>query len=235
MCYLCNLPLVLKVGARSSPLSQAQTKEVLLAVQQYNPDVQFDMVYLKTIGDIDEKTSLRTLDKTDFFTKEIDEALMKGDCRFGIHSAKDLPDPLPKGLELICLTKGVDSADALVMREGESLSTLRFGAVIATSSVRREEAAKLLREDLTFIDLRGTIGQRLAKLDNGEADGVIVAEAALIRLGLTHLNRVFLPGNTAPGQGHLAIVAREGDLEMKKLFSRLDTRISKVGNDDTFT
>lgn len=224
MCYLCNLPLVLKVGARSSPLSQAQTKEVLLAIQQVQPDVQFEMVYLTTVGDKDQKTSLRTLDKTDFFTKEIDEALLRGECRIGIHSAKDLPDPLAKGLELICLTKGVDPADALVMREGESLSTLRPGAVVATSSYRREEAAKKLREDLTFIDLRGTIGQRLAKLDHGEADGVIVAEAALIRLGLTHLNRVFLPGETTPGQGQLAIVAREGDHEMKKLFSRLDVR-----------
>lgn len=228
MCYLCNLPFVVKVGARSSPLSQAQTKEVLKALQKVNPDVQFEMTYIKTIGDIDQATSLRTLNKTDFFTKEIDEALLKGQCRIGIHSAKDLPDPLSKGLELICLTKGVNSADALVMREGESLSSLKPGAVVATSSVRREEAAKMLRADLTFIDLRGTIGQRLTKLESGEADGVIVAEAALIRLGLTHLNRVYLPGETTPGQGQLAIVAREGDQEMKKLFSPLDVRILKT-------
>ncbi len=225
MCYLCNLPFVLKVGARSSPLSKAQAREVLVELQKYKPDVQFEMVLMQTTGDLDQKTSLRSLNKTDFFTKEIDEALLKGHCRIGIHSAKDLPNLIPKGLALICLTKGVNPTDALVMREGETLSTLRPGAVIATSSHRREEAAKMLRNDLTFIDLRGTIGQRLTKLETGEADGVIVAEAALIRLGLTHLNRIFLPGDTTPGQGKLAVIAREDDAEMKKLFACINTGV----------
>jgi hydroxymethylbilane synthase len=154
--------------------------------------------------------------------------LLKGECRLGIHSAKDLPFPLPSGLAVICLTKGIDSSDSLVLRPGETLEGLPKGAVIATSSVRREQTVLQLRQDLSFIDLRGTIGQRLAKLDQGEADGVVVAEAALIRLGLTHLNRIRLPGETVEGQGQLAIVARAEDEEMSSLFACMDVRQASV-------
>lgn len=217
-------PFFVQVGARSSPLSRAQVVEVLLKLQQHHAQVQFDVQYLLSTGDHDQKTSLRALDRTDFFTKEIDELVLNGKCRVGVHSAKDLPFPLPKGLALICLTQGVDSSDSLVLRKGESLETLRPGAVIATSSVRREQTVSQLRNDLSFCDLRGTIEKRLAKLDSGEADGVVVAEAALIRLGLTHLNRIRLPGTTVEGQGKLAIIAREKDHEMQELFACLDSR-----------
>lgn len=213
------------VGARSSPLSQVQVKEVLEELKRHHPDVEFTVKYTSTVGDRDLNTSLRTLGKTDFFTKEIDQMLLQGECRIGIHSAKDLPDPLPKGLKLICLTNGVDSSDSLVMREGETIESLPDGAIIATSSVRREELVSRLRMNLTFKDIRGTIGQRLSILERGEADGVVVAEAALIRLGLSHLNRVRLPGETVVGQGQLAVVAREGDTEMIDLFSPMN-----VGN-----
>lgn len=190
----CKSSQIIKAGARSSNLSRVQAQEVLTALQQHHPHIQFDMIWMATVGDRDQKTSLRTLNKTDFFTKEIDEAILKGECRIGIHSAKDLPDPIPPTLKRICLTKGLTSVDALVMKNGETLDSLPTGAIIATSSERREEAARELRSDLRFIDLRGTIEQRLMKLNAGEAHGVIVAEAALIRLNLTHLNRIFLPG-----------------------------------------
>jgi hydroxymethylbilane synthase len=222
-----NPSFVLKipVGARSSSLSRAQVKEVLQALKPYYPLVEFSVHYLMTIGDHDQASSLRSLDKTNFFTKEIDEGLLEGRFRLGIHSAKDLPAPLPRGLALICLTQGVDPADVLVLRSNETLESLPFQARIATSSIRREESVKQLRPDLTFCDLRGTIDQRLAKLDCKEADGVVVAEAALIRLELTHLNRIRLPGKTVEGQGQLAILAREEDKEMENLFSCLDSRL----------
>ncbi len=215
-----NIP----VGARSSLLSRAQVKEVVEALHMYHPAIHFDVHYFSTTGDQDLATSLRTLAKTNFFTKEIDEAVLAGQCRIGVHSAKDLPSPLPYGLELICLTKGVDPADVLVMRDGDTLATLPTQARIATSSMRREECVKLLRDDLAFCDLRGTIDKRLAKLESREADGVVVAEAALIRLGLTHLNRIRLPGTTTEGQGQLAILSRKDDHAMKTLFSCLDIR-----------
>ncbi|MCC5832021.1 MAG: hydroxymethylbilane synthase [Chlamydiales bacterium] len=204
--------LSIKVGARDSNLSRRQVEEV----QAEYAHLLFEPVYVKTVGDRDRTTSLRILDKTDFFTREIDEMLLRGECRIAIHSAKDLPEPLPKGLELIKLTKGVDPSDSLVMRKGERLSK---AFVIATSSVRREEMVRTLTEDLFFVDIRGTIEERLAKLESGEVDGVVIAEAALIRLGLTDLNRIRLPGETAPLQGQLAILARKGDREMHSLFN----------------
>jgi hydroxymethylbilane synthase len=218
------LKFPIQVGARSSPLSQVQIKEVLTELRKYVPEASFTPLFFSSTGDLDQKTSLRSLDKTDFFTKEIDEALLKGQCRIGIHSAKDLPSSLADGLALICLTRGLDSSDSLVLRDGATLASLPLNACIATSSLRREDAVKELRSDLTFKDLRGTIEKRLAKLETGEADGVVVAEAALIRLGLTHLNRIRLPGDTVEGQGQLAILAKVDDQEMKDLFSLLDSR-----------
>lgn len=212
------------VGARNSPLSQIQVQEVLEELRGYYPSINFNPVFLASTGDKDLKTSLRSLDKTDFFTREIDELLLNGRCRIGIHSAKDLPEPLPKGLVLAALTQGIDPADVLVLRPNESLHSLPSGAVIATSSERREQAVRQLRPDLQFVDLRGTIGQRLEKLDSGEADGVVVAEAALIRLGLTHLNRIVIPGETAPFQGQLAMIAREDDHAAISLFRCIDSR-----------
>lgn len=208
-------PLSIKVGARASNLSKCQLREVYEELKQYHPDVVFDPIYIQTVGDRDRATSLRNLDKTNFFTYEIDQMLLQGECRIAIHSAKDLPEPLPAGLELIALTRGVDPSDSLVMRAGESLLK---GSVVATSSNRREERVRLLEPEIVCVDIRGTIEERLALLERGEVDGVVIAEAALIRLQLTFLNRIGLPGESAPLQGRLAVVAREGDEEMRALF-----------------
>lgn len=213
------------VAARASKLSRAQFQEVANAL----PHISFTPVFVETSGDLDLKTSLRSLGKSDFFTKEVDALLLSGVCRIAIHSAKDLPDPLPKGLALIALTAGVDPADALVLREGEALETLPSGARIGTSCERREKSVLALRSDLQCVDIRGTIERRLELLDTGEVDGVVMAEAALIRLGLTHRNRMRLEGETAPLQGKLAIVAREEDLEMRQLFQA--RRVLYLGTD----
>jgi len=220
--------LIIRVAARRSPLSQVQTREVEQELQQHHPQVCFDPVYLESYGDHDRTTSLRSLDKTDFFTKEIDACVLGGDCRLAIHSAKDLPEPLPEGLCLVCLTRGQDSSDSLVLRQGVSLNDLPAGARIATSSLRREEAVCQLRSDLNFQDIRGTIEERLATLDRGDVDGVVIAEAALIRLDFTSRNRVRLPGETTPLQGQLAVVAREDDTAMKELFAPMTCPIPVI-------
>lgn len=209
------------VGARQSPLSQAQVKEIHSELRKHYPKVEFDVKLVATYGDKDKTTSLRTLDKTDFFTREVDALVLNGTCRIGIHSAKDLPEPLTEGLLLIALTLGVDSSDALVLRKQ---GDLKAGAIVATSSERREEAVRKLHAGIKFVDIRGTIGERLEKLSSGQVDGVVIAEAALIRLGLTHMNRISLPGPTVPHQGQLAITARADDREMHALFACLDTR-----------
>lgn len=187
----------MKIGARSSPLSRIQVAEI-----ERELGLTFDVVWVETTGDRDKVTSLRTLEKTDFFTRELDQMLLAGEIDAAVHSAKDLPDPLPKGLKVAYLSRGLDPRDALVIkREPVHL--------VATSSVRREEAVRILFPNCRFTDLRGTIHERL----EADVDGVVLAEAALIRLQLTHLRRLYLPGPTAPLQGKLAIVCRTGNYE----------------------
>ncbi|MFZ0565838.1 MAG: hydroxymethylbilane synthase [Chlamydiales bacterium] len=214
----------ISVAARNSALSKAQVKEVLNELTLFHPSLTFETIYVRTMGDQDKKKSLRLLDKTDFFTREIDQMQQNGLCRIAIHSAKDLPDPLPRGLVLAALTKGVDPSDSLVLEEKKTLATLPYGARIATSSDRREASVRKLRDDFHFVDIRGTIEERLAKLDNREIEGLVVAQAALIRLNLTHLNYITLPGQTAPLQGQLAVIARENDKEMLELFRCLNQK-----------
>ncbi len=205
----------IKIAARSSPLSRAQVKEI----ESLMPEITFVKHYIKTTGDLDRSTSLREMEKTDFFTRELDQWLLDKKCDICIHSAKDLPDPLPKGLAIFALTKGVDSSDSLVFKK-----TLPDRPLIATSSIRREEQTRQLFPSARFIDLRGTIEERLALLEKSEVDGVVVAEAALIRLNLSHYKRLKLPGETTPYQGQLAILGRKGESSLKSIFSKLDIR-----------
>lgn len=203
-------------GCRSSPLARAQFDEV-----QKIAGGLLQPVWVETIGDKDQTTSLRNLGKTDFFTRELDQMLLDKSIQIAIHSAKDLPDPLPVNLGLVGLTASLDPRDSLVLRASDTVQKLPLGAKIAVSSERREAAVKKLRSDFCFVDVRGAIEKRLSLLDTAEADGVVVAEAALIRLKLQHLNRIFLEGPSAPLQGCLAIVAREEDREMRDWFATL--------------
>ena len=221
---VCNDTLSITVGARSSKLSQIQVQEVLAELQTHSPDVDFEVTQVESLGDRNLKKSLRTLGKTDFFTRDIDRMVLKKVVTVGIHSAKDLPEPLATGLRIIAITKGVDSTDSLILPEGVSLETLPANAKVASSSPRREEAVQSLRPDLTFVDVRGSVLSRIEQMKAGDFDALVVAEAALIRLGLTELNRITLPGETTPLQGQLAIVARADDRLCAELFASIDVR-----------
>lgn len=182
------------------------------------------MTYVETHGDLDLSRSLRDMGQTDFFTREVDALVLSGACEIAVHSAKDLPKPLPEGLTCMALTRSLDSTDSLVMRPGDSLHTLPPAARIATSSLRREAEVLKLRSDLTCIDVRGPIAERLACLEDGRADGVVVAHAALIRLGLDTLNFITLPGTTTPFQGQLAVVAKETRVDLAEFMAPIDIR-----------
>lgn len=214
---------IIKVGARGSKLSQSQVWEIQRELSAFYPEIELFPTWITTGGDKDLLTSLRDLEKSDFFTREVDQLLLEGVFQVAIHSAKDLPDPLPAGLELIALTRGVSSADVIVY----NTYPLPYGAKVGTSSLRREHNLTQWRPDLQCVDIRGTIEGRLQLLDSGKLDGLIIAEAALIRLGLTHRTYQQLPGEIAPFQGQLAIVARQEDLEMRMLFSIIDVRAIK--------
>ncbi|NDD58799.1 MAG: hydroxymethylbilane synthase [Chlamydiae bacterium] len=218
MLWLNNL----KVAARGSALSKAQVQEVLNLLQSFHPHMHFDPIWISTKGDKDLSTSLKFMEKTNFFSKEVDECLLSGECRIAIHSAKDLPRPLPEGLECVALTQGLDSSDSLVFRQDQSLESLPLFAKVGTSSIRRENNVLQLRSDLVIVDIRGTIEQRLQALDEGAIDALVIAEAALIRLGLTWRNRIEIPGDCSEFQGQLAVLARQGDKEMISLFACMD-------------
>lgn len=209
-------------GARSSPLSRAQFCEVQRELHAHHPDVYLDPVWAESPGDRDHTSSLKTLGKSDFFTRDLDQMLLQGTIRIAIHSAKDLPDPIPDGLSIVALTKGLDARDSLVFRQEDTLASLPVGAKIGASSDRREAIVKSLRKDLQCVELRGTIGDRIRAVEMGHVDGAIIAEAALIRLGMTQINRMILDGQTAPLQGRLAVLARSNDDEMSRLFRAID-------------
>ncbi|MBS0615686.1 MAG: hydroxymethylbilane synthase [Verrucomicrobia bacterium] len=211
--------LKITVGGRGSRLSQAQVWEVQGELSKHHL-VEFEPYWITTTGDKDLTTSLRSLEKTDFFTREIDELQLQGQFRISIHSAKDLPEPLRPGLTIVALTQGVDSSDSLLF----NIDPLPYGAIIGTSSQRREENLRQWRSDLRCVDVRGNIDQRIALVDEGKLDGLVIAEAALIRLGLTHRRRMKIDGAIAQNQGRLAVIAREEDTEMRELFKCIDTR-----------
>ena len=206
MCYC------LKVGSRSSPLARAQVTEVLEEIRYFHKDIMFDPIWIETTGDLDRTTSLKELEKTDFFTKEIDIALLQKNVRIAIHSAKDLPEALAEGLSIVAITAGRDPRDMLV-------GNLFPGAVVGVSSKRREDMIK----GAVFVQIRGTIEERLALLDKGSLDALVVPEAALLRLNID-IPRKALEGETAPLQGQLAIIARSEDREIEQLFEPLDVR-----------
>jgi hydroxymethylbilane synthase len=214
----------IKIAARDSLLSRVQVQEVFVELQRFFPDLHFETFFMKTTGDLNLQTSLLGLEKTDFFTQELDSAVLTHKCDVAIHSAKDLPQPLPIGLKIYAITQGVDPSDVLVLREGETLSTLPRQAKIGTSSLRRIETVKALLKECKPIDIRGAVEQRLALLLNGEVDAVVVAEAALIRLKLTHLNRYILQGEVSAMQGRLAVVGRENNPLLDHMFQSIHSR-----------
>ncbi|MGR3974072.1 MAG: hydroxymethylbilane synthase [Candidatus Rhabdochlamydia sp.] len=214
-----SLSYNISVGARSSLLSRAQVEEVHRELRQFTPHVTFWAHWITTQGDLDKITSLKQLDNPSFFTDEIDLALREKKIRVAIHSAKDLPNPLPLDFEQVALTQGLTQHDSLVMNH----APLPYQAKIGTSSLRRELEIKKLREDFIPYDIRGTIEERLLLLDQQELHGVVIAECALIRLNLTHRMRIQLPGVPLPLQGKLAVIARKGDIEMKTLFAPLNS------------
>jgi len=211
-------------ACRASPLSKKGAEEVLQLIRSLDEFIFFDLLLQKTYGDKDLKTCLKDMPKNDFFTKEIDELLVSKRARIAIHSAKDLPIPLPKGLYLAALTESIAPEDLLVLRDGDSLESLRKGALIGTSSIRREKQIHILRPDLICTSIRGTIEKRLEQLFQQTVDGLVIAKAALLRLNLLHLNHILLPPPYARYQGRLAVVTRDDDEEMIELFKKIDQK-----------
>ena len=210
----------IKIGSRKSRLAKIQVQEILSLLE--NLSFSYELVHLTTQGDSDKKTSLTTNPADNFFTNTLDEALLQKQIDIAIHSAKDLPQRLPEGLKIYALTKTFDTTDSWV--SPYSLEDLPQKAKIGTSSVLRGEMIKSLRPDLILVDIRGAVEERLELLDKKQIDGLIVATCALKRLGLEKRIKSILPWEAAPLQGQLAVVGRQGDWQLEKIFEKIDVR-----------
>lgn len=210
------------VGSRFSRLAKIQVKEVFGLLAKAKKQLPYTLKTFLTTGDSDRKTTLLANPAEDFFSDTLDAAVLDGKIDIAIHSAKDMPKVLRPGLKIFALTKTLDETDALVGRY--PCYQLPDGSRIGTSSFLRKEQILRLNPKLKIVDIRGTIQERLKLLDNAKVDALIVATCALKRLGLQKRIREILPWAGTPLQGQLAIVGRQEDIGIEKLFSKIDVR-----------
>ena len=206
----------IRVIARGSRLSRLQVEEVFKKF----PDLAYEIKYLESYGDKNQQISLLNGEApADIFTRELDDAIRNGDADIAIHSAKDLPYPLPEDIEVIALFPAFDTTDSLVSRDHKKLAELPAGSVIGTSSPLRKKGLNELRPDLTIKGIRGCIEERVQQVKDGKFDAAIVATCALKRLGMEDEIAEVLPFATHPLQGFLAITAKKGNEELRAAFA----------------
>lgn len=196
----------IRVIARGSRLSRLQVEEVF----KNFPELAYEIKYLESYGDKNQQISLLNGEApADIFTRELDDAIRQGDADIAIHSAKDLPYPLPEDMEVIALFPAFDTTDSLVSRDHKKLAELPAGSIIGTSSPLRKKGLNELRPDLTIKGIRGCIEDRVQQVKDGKYDAAIVATCALKRLGMEDEIAEVLPFPTHPLQGFLAITAKK--------------------------
>ncbi len=218
----------IRIGSRKSQLALVQTHWVQAQLQKAFPDRTFEVHTMSTQGDKILDVALAKIGDKGLFTKELEVGMISGDIDFAVHSLKDLPTRLPEGLVLGCITERENPADALVVHEkhkDKQLKTLPEGAVIGTSSLRRLAQLRHHYPHLGFKDVRGNLNTRLAKLDAGEYDALILAAAGLQRLEMADRIHEVIPANIslhAVGQGALGIECRGDDAEVLLLLKALE-------------
>ncbi|WP_337535398.1 uroporphyrinogen-III C-methyltransferase [Segatella sp.] len=205
----------IRVIARGSRLSRLQVEEVF----KNFPELAYEIKYLESYGDKNQQISLLNGEApADIFTRELDDAIRQGDADIAIHSAKDLPYPLPEDIEVIALFPAFDTTDSLVSRDHKKLAELPAGSIIGTSSPLRKKGLNELRPDLTIKGIRGCIEERVQQVKDGKYDAAIVATCALKRLGMEDEIAEVLPFPTHPLQGFLAITGKKGS-DLKQAFA----------------
>jgi hydroxymethylbilane synthase len=202
-----------RIGTRSSPLARAQAAEVVATVREKAPDVVPELVMFGTQGDRDKLSPLSSMERG-MFVREIDQALLDGQVDAAVHSAKDLPADPVDGLTIGAIFKRRDPRDVLINRWQATLADLPAGARLGTGSPRRVALLGNLRPDVKAVPIRGNVGTRLSKVGSDGYDGVVVAAAGLLRLGLAdQINEYLDPDVFTPdvGQGALILQVRAND------------------------
>ena len=217
------------IGARGSQLSLAQTNWVIEELKKVHQKSEFEIKPIKTQGDTDTRP-LFTIDQKGIFEKEIDRAVAQKEIDFAVHSLKDVPSQLDDSLVLACIPKREMVNDVFISSDGSTLDTIKSGAVIGTSSLRRAVQISRKRPDVAVKSIRGNIETRIRKASGENYDAIVLAQAGISRLGLdlpfTQLSiEDFSP---SPGQGALAIVARKNDEQTIQMLKKIEDTNSKL-------
>lgn len=219
-----NRSRILKIATRQSPLALWQANFVKDRLEQIHPHLHVELVPMVTRGDVILDSPLAKIGGKGLFVKELEHALLEKRADIAVHSMKDVPMSFPEGLGLSVICKREDPRDAFVSNLYSTLDELPKGAVVGTSSLRRQCQLKQLRPDLVIRSLRGNVGTRLNKLDAGDYDAIILASAGLIRLGLSERIASYIETEQslpAAGQGAVGIECRTNDDEVNALLSPL--------------
>ncbi|NKG34140.1 hydroxymethylbilane synthase [Acinetobacter junii] len=221
----------LKIATRQSPLALWQAEHIRARLNELYPDLTVELVKFVTQGDKILDTPLAKIGGKGLFVKELEAALLDGRADLAVHSMKDVPMHLPEGLTLAVICEREDPLDAFVSNQYAHFDELPHGAKVGTSSLRRKCQILQQRPDLEIIDLRGNVGTRLSKLDDGLYDAIILASAGLKRLGLAErIRHCLVPTLSLPavGQGALGLECRADDQELLELISPLQHEVTSI-------
>ncbi|VAW83153.1 Porphobilinogen deaminase [hydrothermal vent metagenome] len=222
---------IIRIATRKSPLALWQAEYVRANLEQAHPGLSVELLTMTTQGDRILDSPLAKIGGKGLFVKELENSLLDKTADIAVHSMKDVPVELPAGLHLPIICEREDPTDAFVSNDFASLDDLPQGAIVGTSSLRRQCQIKLKRPDLVIKDLRGNVGSRLKKLDNGDYAAIILASAGLIRLKLNERIRDRIDTNIllpAIGQGAVGIECRENDDETFALLAPLNHRETQI-------
>lgn len=227
----CKMKVI--VGTRGSDLAVTQTNHIIDMLKEKNPNVEFQVKMIKTKGDLILDKPIGEIGGKEIFIKEIEKELLDGTIDMAVHSMKDMPGELPKGLKLSYIPKREDHRDVLVLRQGiNSLEELPKGAKIGTGSKRRKFQMLKYRDDLEIIGIRGNVQTRIDRIDKEGLDGVILAAAGINRLGLKLDKKVISLDEeimiSSPCQGILGLEIREDDEEMNSLLETISDENAEI-------
>ncbi|WP_448212386.1 hydroxymethylbilane synthase [Colwellia sp. MEBiC06753] len=220
-----------RIATRKSALALWQAEYVKAQLEHFHPDINVELVPMTTKGDIILDTPLAKVGGKGLFVKELEVAMLENRADIAVHSMKDVPVEFPEGLGLEVICPREDPRDAFVSNNFDNLDALPQGAIVGTSSLRRQCQLKSQRPDLDIRDLRGNVNTRLAKLDNGEYDAIILAAAGLIRLEMPERIKAYIePEQMLPanGQGAVGIECRTDDDTIKQLLAPLECAETRV-------
>ena len=215
----------IRIATRKSALALWQAEHVASLLDELPEVDAVELVPMSTRGDEILDRSLQKIGGKGLFIKELEIAMQRGDADIAVHSMKDVPAEMPEGFCLAAMLERANHADALVSPNGEQLDDLPEGALIGSSSLRRQAQLRLLRPDLRVEPLRGNVNTRLAKLDAGNYDAIILAAAGLERLEFDdRISQVFAPDEMLPAaaQGVVGIECREDATELRKILAQLN-------------